>query len=176
VSTVDFIKNSLAFAHRALADARNGTPEQLHFVPDRGSHSIVWCLWHTARVEDLIINARIRQAAQVWNAGWAERTGLPAEGFGTGMPDAEAQQVRIRDIAAFAEYQDAVFKQTAEYLDGLTDADLEREMPLRGGGTESVGQAISLHMLGHFNGHRGEMNTLRGMQGMPTLLQREGTH
>ena len=51
MSTVDYMKKSLAFAHRALTDARNGTPEQLHFVPANGSHSIAWCLWHTARVE-----------------------------------------------------------------------------------------------------------------------------
>ena len=41
---------------------------------------------------------------------------------------------------------------------------------------ESVGEAISLHMLGHFNGHRGEINTLRGLQGMPTVLAAQGTH
>jgi hypothetical protein len=43
-------------------------------------------------------------------------------------------------------------------------------------GTERVDESITLHMLGHFNGHRGEMNFLRGMQGMEPLLQREGTH
>ncbi len=176
MSTIDFIKSSLEFAHRALRDARNGTPEQLHFVPEHGSHSIAWCVWHTARVEDLIINARIRQQPQVWSEEWAQRTGLPGEGFGTGMSDDDAQQVRIKDMAAFAEYQDAVFAQTEAYLAGIGDADLEREMPTRGGGTETVGQAISLHMMGHFNGHRGEINLLRGMQGMPTLLAVEGTH
>ena len=31
-------------------------------------------------------------------------------------------------------------------------------------------------MVGHFNGHRGEINILRGMQGMPTVLLVEGTH
>jgi uncharacterized damage-inducible protein DinB len=59
ISTVDFIKRNLDFTHRALTDAANGTDEQLHFVPADGSHSIAWCLWHTARVEDLIVNARI---------------------------------------------------------------------------------------------------------------------
>jgi len=176
MSTVDYIKNSLGFAHRALADARNGTPEQLHFVPEHGSHSIAWCLWHTARVEDLIINARSRQAPQVWNEDWAKRIGLPFEGMGTGMSDEQAQGIRIENLDAFKEYQEAVWKQTDEYLGSLTDEDLERAIPTRDGGTESVGQGISLHMLGHFNGHRGEINTLRGMQGMPTVLQREGTH
>ena len=175
MSTIDCISAGLDFAHRALADARNGADAQLHFVPEHGSHSIAWCLWHTARVEDLIINARVRGASPIWDAGWAERTGLPAEGFGTGMADAEAQQVRITSIEAFAAYQEAVWAQTAAWLAAASDADLEREVPARRG-TETVGQAISLHMLGHFNGHRGEMNTLRGMQGLPTLLAVEGTH
>lgn len=176
MSTVDYIRRSLAFAHRALADACTGTDEQLHFVPDHGSHSIAWCLWHTARVEDLIINARCRQAPQVWTEQWAERIGLPFEGMGTGMSDDEAQQLRIKDMDAFRQYQQAVWEQTEGYLASMTDEDLEREIPTRDGGTETVGQGISLHMLGHFNGHRGEINTLRGMQGMPTVLQREGTH
>lgn len=176
MDTVDYITNSLSFAHRALADARNGTPEQLHFVPQNGSHSIAWCLWHTARVEDLIINARSRRAPQVWNERWAERTGLPFDGMGTGMSDEEAIRVTIKDMDAFREYQEAVWKQTEEYLNSITADELQREIPTRDGGSETVGQGISLHMLGHFNGHRGEINMLRGMQGMPTVLQREGTH
>ena len=175
MTTVDYIKNTLDFVHRALADARNGTDEQLHFVPDQGSHSIAWCIWHTARIEDLIINARVRAEAPIWNEELARRTGLPSDGFGTGMSDEDAQQVHIDSMDAFAEYQEAVFAQTATYLDGVDDDELQREVPAREG-TETVGQAISLHMLGHFNGHRGEINTLRGMQGMPTVLVREGTH
>ena len=175
MTTVDYMKKSLAFAHRALTDARNGTPEQLNFVPDAGSHSIAWCLWHTARVEDMITNAFIQKQPQVWSDEWAERIGLPAQGFGTGQSNDEAQQVHIRDMDAFIAYQDAVWQKTAEYLDKATDADLEVELQGRNG-PESAGDAISLHMLGHFNGHRGEINTLRGMQGMPPVLAVEGTH
>ena len=175
MSTVEFIKGSLDFAHRALADARGGTDAQLHFVPEHGSHSIAWCLWHTARVEDLIVNMRIRGESEIWNADWAERTGLPADGFGTGLSDEDSQKLRITSMEAFAQYQEAVFAQTAVYLDAATDADLEREVPARKG-TETVAQALSLHMLGHFNGHRGEINTLRGMQGMPTVMAAQGTH
>ena len=176
MGTVEYITNSLAFAHRAFADATNGTTEQLHFVPEHGSHSIAWCLWHTARVEDLIINARSRQAPQLWNEDWANRLGLPFEGFGTGMSDEDAQGIHIKDMNAFRAYQQAVWKQTEEYLVSLSDGGLERKIPTRDGGTETVGEGIALHMLGHFNGHRGEINTLRGMQGMPTVLQSEGTH
>ncbi len=175
MSTVDFITRSLDFAHRALADARNGTEEQLHFVPEHGSHSIAWCLWHTARVEDLIINGRVRDQPPIWNDEWAKRTGLPVEGTGNGLSDEEAQRIRISDMDALAEYQEAVWEQTRQFLSNASDEDLEREVPSRTG-TESVGEAISLHMLGHFTVHRGEINTLRGMQGMPTVLAVEGTH
>ncbi len=60
-------------------------------------------------------------------------------------------------------------------LESITDADLSKEVKARTG-TEQIDESISLHMLGHFNGHRGEMNFLRGMQGMDPLLVREGTH
>ncbi len=174
MSTVDFIQRSLEFTHAALIDARNGTDEQLHFVPEQGSHSIAWCLWHTSRVEDLIMS-RVMGQPQVWSEEWAGQTGLPFEGFGTNMADEDAREVRVGDIDALARYQDAVFARTAEFLDGATDDDLEREIPARNG-SETVGEAISLHMMGHFNGHRGEINTLRGMQGMPTVMAAQGTH
>jgi uncharacterized damage-inducible protein DinB len=174
-TAIDFIKRGLDFAHNALADARNGTDEQLHFVPPNGPHSIAWCLWHTARVEDLIVNGRILGRPPIWNEDWARRTGLPAEGLGVGQANDEAQQVRIADVAAFAAYQDAVWASSNEFLAGATDADLAREVPTRTG-TESVGEAISLHLIGHFNGHRGEINLLRGLQGMPPLLASIGTH
>ena len=175
MSTVDFIRRGLDFAHRALADARNGTDAQLHFVPPSGSHSIAWCLWHTTRVEDLIVNARILGRPTIWNEQWAARTGLPAEGNGNGQTDADAQKVRIADMDAFASYQEAVWAATADFLAGATEADLAREVPTRTG-TESVAEAISLHMLGHFNGHRGEINILRGLQGLPTVMAAQGTH
>ena len=91
------------------------------------------------------------------------------------MSDEDARQVHVGDIEALGGYQDAVFERTAEFLDNATDEDLEREIPARNG-TESVAEAISLHMMGHFNGHRGEINTLRGMQGMPTVMAAQGTH
>jgi len=172
--TVEFIERGLTFAHAALKDARTGSEEQLHFVPPEGSHSIAWCLWHTARVEDLIMS-RAQGRAPLWDAEWAERTGLPNEGFGTGMTDDDAQKVRIRDFDAFAAYQDAVWAATEKFLAEADDDALEREIPSRTG-TETVGEAILLHMIGHFNGHRGEINLLRGMQGLPTVLAAQGTH
>jgi uncharacterized damage-inducible protein DinB len=174
MSTVSFIQASLEFTHNALIDARNGTDEQLHFVPEQGSHSIAWCLWHTARIEDLIISRVVGEDGQ-WSQEWADKTGLPFDGFGTGMSDDDAREFHVTDMDAFNGYADSVFARTATFLTGASDEDLERELPARNG-TETVAEAISLHMMGHFNGHRGEINTLRGMQGMPTVMAAQGTH
>ena len=153
-----FIHRSLDFTHSALIDARNGTDE-LHFVPERGQ-PLDRVVWHTTRIEDLIIS-RVTGQPELWSEEWASRTGLPFDGIGAGMPD----EVRSRSTSPTSTPSAAVFERTAQFLADASDADLEREIPARNG-TESVGEAISLHMMGHFNGHRGEINTLRGMQGM----------
>jgi len=109
------------------------------------------------------------------NEDWANKIGLPFDGFGTGQTDEDAQKVEISDMKAFRNYQDLVWESTDALLNELKDEDLLRQVK-SSAGTESIDESISLHMLGHFNGHRGEMNLLRGMQGMDPLLMQEGTH
>ena len=50
--------------------------------------------------------------------------GLKNTGIGNGMPDEEAQGVRIKDMDAFREYQEAVWSQTEAYLSSITADDL----------------------------------------------------
>ncbi len=33
-----------------------------------------------------------------------------------------------------------------------------------------MSESIRLHLLTHLNGHRGEINLIRGMQGLPPLM------
>ena len=170
-SAVGFIRDSFAFIHDSYRDARTGQSlEQLHFAPEGESHSVAWCLWHAARVEDLMLQSIIRKQPQVWQQqDWAARTGLPAEGFGTGQSTDEAQAVQITDLDAFAEYAEAVYSATDAFLDSIADDELDREVQL-GQRTESVGENIRLHLITHLNGHRGEINLIRGMQGLPPVM------
>ena len=165
MDALEMLRDNLDFAHRTYIDARNATDEQLHFVPEGGSHSIAWCLWHTARIEDNLVQGRYRETELIWSADWASRTGLSAEGPFIGMSDEDAQKIRLTDRAAFFEYVDAVWASTMAFLGGLTADDLDREVRL-GERVETLGASISTHMVGHFNSHRGEINWLRGMQGL----------
>jgi uncharacterized damage-inducible protein DinB len=175
MSAVQYMKQSLAFIHGSYRQAAEGlSPEQLHFVPEGESHSIAWIIWHGARVEDLIVQQVIKGGPQEWEAGgWADRTGLPAKSFGTGQSTEEARAVRVEHYDEFAQYAAKVATLTQSHLSSLTDDDLERELQV-GQRKESVGQAITLHLVTHLNGHRGEINLLRGMMGFPPVLPNQG--
>lgn len=174
-STVGYIKDMLSFIQGGFRDARDGqTSEQLHYVPDGESHSVAWVLWHAARIEDLLVNGAWQGKPEIWREGeWAAKTGLPERGFGTGQSTEEAAAVRITDLDAMWEYQDAVNTNTQAFLDGLSDEDLDREIKL-GDRDETLGQSITLHLCTHLNGHRGEINLIRGMHGLDPVMPNRG--
>lgn len=175
MSAITYMKQSLAFIHGSYRQAGDGlSPEQLHFVPEGESHSIAWVMWHGARVEDLIMQQIIKGVKQEWESGgWAARTGLPEKSFGTGQTTEEARAIRITDPEALAGYMNKVAALTQDFLSNSSDEDLEREIQV-GQRTETVGQAINLHLVTHLNGHRGEINLLRGMMGFGPVLPNQG--
>ena len=175
MAATDFMKQTLEFVHRGFRGAPEGLSlDQLHFVPEGQSHSIAWCMWHGARIEDLFFQQLFQGKPAEWDAGgWAAKTGLPEKGFGTGQPVEEAKTVRIADLAAFQAYQEKVAALAASFLDSITDADLGREVKLRDR-SETLGESINLHLVIHLNGHRGEVNLLRGMMGFDPVLLNQG--
>jgi uncharacterized damage-inducible protein DinB len=104
------------------------TPDQLAFRVDDRANSIAWLVWHLTRVQDDHI-ADVARTEQVWTSGgWAERLGLPfppsATGYGQGSNDVAAVKVPSGDL--LTGYHDAVHDRTVEYLQGITDEDLDR--------------------------------------------------
>jgi len=175
MSAIDFMAQTLEFVHRGFRGAPDGlSDEQLHFVPEGQSHSIAWCMWHGARIEDLFFQQIFQGKPSEWETGgWAAKTGLPEKGFGTGQPAEDAKRVCIASLDAFREYQARVAELASSYLSTLNEAGLEREVKL-GERTETLGQSINLHLVIHLNGHRGEINLLRGMMGFDPVLLNQG--
>jgi len=175
MSVVQFLKQSVTFIHQGFTGAGAGlSVEQLHFSPTGDSHPIAWIVWHGARIEDFFVQQVFQGKPQLWDeGGWAAKTGLPEKGIGTGQATDDAKAVRIKDLDAFREYAGAVAARTDAFLDGLSDDDLAREVAL-GQRVERLGEAISLHFVTHLNGHRGEVNTLRGIMGFPPVMLNRG--
>lgn len=172
---VDYMRTTLDFIHRGFRGASDGlTTWQLNHVPEGHVHSIAWCMWHGARIEDLFFQQLFQGKPQEWDTGgWAARTGLPEKGFGTGQSPEEAHDVRIDRMEEFAAYADRVQALATEFLASINDADLAREVKL-GQRTETLGESINLHLVIHLNGHRGEINLLRGMMGFSPVLLNQG--
>lgn len=174
-SSIDFIKNNVDFVQRAFKMANKDlNDEQLHFVPQGQSHSVAWVMWHAARIQDLFLNTLFQGKPQEWDAGgWAAKTGLPEKGFGTGMSNEDAANVRIKDLDAFHQYARKIDADMQAFFDTLTEADLGREVKL-GERIETLGESINLHLVTHLNGHRGEINLIRGMLGFEPVLPNQG--
>ena len=175
MAATDFMKQTLEFVHLGFRGAPDGlTDEQLHFVPEGQSHSIAWCMWHGARIEDLFFQQIFQGKQSEWETGgWATKTGLPEKGFGTGQSTEDARALHIASLDGFQQYQERVAGLANDYLSSLDDAGLEREMKL-GGRPETLGPSLNLHLVIHLNGHRGEINLLRGMMGFEPVLLNQG--
>ena len=75
---------------------------------------------------------------------------------------------------AFWAYQDAVNESTHAFLDSLSDDDLAREVQLGDRTPRRWVESITLHLCTHLNGHRGEINLIRGMHGLDPVRPNMG--
>jgi hypothetical protein len=166
------------------------TEADLRARPTPGVNSIVWLLWHMARVEDASVNLVVAHRPQVLDDAWGRRLGVPWRHIGTGMTDDEVSEFSRRaDVEAVRAYRDAVGRHTRAVVRALqpeawgepvTDADTARAAAAgafgpRSGWVDGVGfQAwqeqsraarLSGAALRHNAMHMGEAVTIRGLAG-----------
>ena len=99
------------------------TDGQMRTRAGKRLNSLVWLLWHMARVEDVVVNLVVADGRQVLDDAWALRLNVPYRHIGTGMTDAEAVALTVgADIAALRAYRDAVGRRTREVVSALPPA------------------------------------------------------
>ena len=98
--------------------------------PHPGVNTVAWLLWHSARIEDVAMNRFLTDRPQVLDAGWLERLAVPRRDVGTGMKEAEVDELSARiDLQALKGYWDAVTARTLEVIETLRGSDLEALVP-----------------------------------------------
>jgi hypothetical protein len=99
------------------------TDAQLRQCPDR-HNSIVWLLWHIARVEDFIVNTCVRGVPEVFDrGGWQAQLGVSRRDIGTGMSEEDVAAFSAQvSVAAVRAYRAAVAHETRV---GLTARDFD---------------------------------------------------
>lgn len=93
------------------------TDQQMRVRPGNGLNSLVWLLWHMARVEDVGVNLIVTAGQQVLDEGWFSRLGVLRTDVGSGMTEEELTEFAARaNIAAVCAYRDAVGLRTRDVV------------------------------------------------------------
>ena len=101
--------------------------EKFRRIPKNCEHSVVWCIWHLARIEDTAMNILIAESAQVFKQGaWQAKLNVSFVDCGNEMDDASMIQLSEEiNLRALRDYRVAVGQRTREivtplHLDDLT--------------------------------------------------------
>jgi hypothetical protein len=181
--------------HRSLwDDATKGLSEaQLRGRPHSNANTIVWLVWHTARVEDVGVNRFVVDGQQVLDAGsWLGHMKIKRRDVGTGMTGAEVDALSGGiDLEGLRGYWDAIIASTprivervrGENLEALVPADRVKRVAIDEGAVGAnaewltefwakgrtrawmLAQTPLLHAYGHYF----EARTVKGLWGHPSL-------
>jgi hypothetical protein len=170
ITAAEFIQGGLTQLHGNLEkQLENISPEQLHTIPagNPKANTIAWGLWHYVRTEDNVVQYILQnKKTPIWvEGGYAGKTGLPETAQGTGMPTAEAQALRIKDLGAFKEYMGKVWASTDALIIKNDQALLDRMVTIKPLGEMHAMRALGAVCLTHGMIHFGEIELARTLVG-----------
>ena len=132
MDALDFFLVRYAQVHQVLTDPaiKQLSEAQLRGRPHPGVNTVAWLLWHTARVEDVGVNRFAADRPQVLDDGWLGKLGVGRRDVGTGMNDAEVDELSARiDLDALRGYWNAITRRTPEVVESLRGSDLDALVP-----------------------------------------------
>jgi hypothetical protein len=105
------------------------TEEKWRRIPQNSEHSIVWNIWHLARIEDATMNLLVAGQPQLFNEdNWQQRLHAPICNSGNDIPMADVVKLsEAVDLAALRAYRTAVGKRTQNIVSNLTIADFKQK-------------------------------------------------
>lgn len=175
MTLVEFIQSELKRLHAMLDSAtKDLTPEQWHAIPadNPAANHIAFEMWHYARTEDNIVRFILQnRRPTVWMEGkWADRLALPPVAQGTGMSPADAQALRINDLAAFRQYVDAVYASTSEWLSNPDESTFDAPVTVKPLGEMPAIRALGQVCMTHGFTHLGEIELIRTLLGLKPAI------
>jgi hypothetical protein len=99
-------------------------------IPHKEEHSIAWCIWHLARIEDVTMNLFLAGSEQLFEQdGWAARLKVDLRDTGNAMTLAEVTALSLAvDVDALRRYRRAVGQRTREVVCQLTPGSLRQKV------------------------------------------------
>lgn len=102
-------------------------------APDT-KNSIVWHLWHIARIEDMTMNVLIGGREQIFEEGdWLKKLNLACAHTGNGMTEEEVAELSAGiNMDALLEYRIEVGRRTRAIVRGMEPSEMKRKVPAAG--------------------------------------------
>ena len=158
-------KETLALVHDYLEGAFSGCEGETltRTFPGATIGSIGSIYLHALASEDWAIQELCQGKPKLVDSGdWFPRLGMtPAKD-----PDWSTANM---DLAAMKELAQAVYAATDDYLNSITDADLDKEIPWHSGQTHTAGWVLADVVHAHLGTHAGEIAALKGVMGLQGL-------
>ena len=134
-----------------------------HHRPGGTGNSIVWLLWHTARVQDDHV-AGVGGGQQAWHDGWSDRFGFPLDrhDIGYGHSSDDVDTVRVARVEDLVEYHEAVHRLTLAYLDRVDGDELDRVIDRNWDPPVTAGVRL-VSLLGDCLQHLGQAAYVKGL-------------
>lgn len=106
------------------------TEEQMRRIPSNCEHSVAWCIWHIARIEDVTMNLLVAGSPQVlYRDDWLERMKIAVRDTGNEMDRATVADLGVTiDTEALRAYRVAVGRRTREIVRQLHLEELKQKV------------------------------------------------
>jgi len=151
---------------RALVVVADLSDAQLSWRPAPKAHSIAYTLWHLARTEDNFQND-VNGGGTIWaSGGFAARWGYPEKGVGVGWEDERAAALPMPGKEKLLEYVRAAFAAADRAADSLDEQKLNETRHSSFLDADAILGEVLLGSVTHGNRHLGEMEYIKGLQGM----------
>ncbi len=159
----DAVKSGMTEYLDELKEKLEGLTEaELRWQVSLDTNTIIWLVWHMARVEDDWINDRIAGGQTIWNSGgWATKTGISSEGSGWSQKLDEIREFPSIDVKLLISYYDAVRSAAFDVIDAMSEADGDNEID-RGRGPITWNWILG-HVIVEESQHLGQIALIRGM-------------
>ena len=98
-------------------------------IPQGAEHSIAWCFWHLARIEDVTMNLLVAGTPQLFEVGgWQLRLNVTDSDTGNAMDEPRIAQISARvHLVTLRAYRTAVGRRTRQVVHALQPGDLKKK-------------------------------------------------
>jgi len=162
--------NQLKSVHSTLEGTMDGvTDEVAQFQPEGTANPIAGTYAHLVFSEDLFVSNFLKKTSPLCESTFKDNTGAselhPME-WQTAYPK-WLREVKV-DVKKFREYAKAVYAMSEEYINSLSDEDLDKELDMSsfGMGMMKTSAFIADIINGHAFSITGEISVLKGIQGL----------